>query len=29
MMLMPGLGRTPNAERMTVDAATGVIDGLM
>ena len=29
IMLMPGLGRIPNAEKMTIDPATGVIDGLM
>ena len=29
IMLMPGLGRIPNAERMTVDVETGEIHGLM
>ncbi len=29
MLLMPGLGSSPNAERITIDTETGEIDGLM
>ena len=29
MLLMPGLNASPNAERITIDTETGIIDGLM
>ncbi len=29
MLLMPGLSSSPNTERITIDTATGIIDGLM
>ena len=29
MLLMPGLGASPNTDRITIDTATGEIDGLM